>query len=67
MSVLKSMSDEEMLLLLVKGTIADLPAQDKEAFDRCNQAVRDALKSVPEHVSTLVVGLIGAELQAQLS
>ncbi len=67
MSVLKSTSEEEMLRLLIKGTIADLKAQDKEAFDRCDQAVRAALKSVPEHVSALVVGLIGAELSSTLT
>ncbi len=56
------MSEEEQLLLMIKGAIHDLPSDQRSAFDRCNTEVRSALNSVPPEISNMVVALIGAEL-----
>jgi hypothetical protein len=57
------MSEEEQLLLMIKGAISDLPAEERTAFDRCNAEVREALKAAPLDIAILVVAFIGAELQ----
>lgn len=59
------MSEEQLTLLLIKGAIADLPAEDQAQVQTCVQQLRNALGAFrPEH-GMLALSLLGAEAAAK--
>ncbi|MEM5445420.1 hypothetical protein [Serratia marcescens] len=57
------MTDDELTIVLFKGVIADLPAEQQETVHLCASKVRELLAEYPDGEAALAIGLIGAELQ----
>lgn len=57
------MNDQDKLsLLLIKGSIADLPADDQARVQQAAQQLRDVVKAAGDH-GVMAMALVGAELQ----
>ncbi|EPS1205498.1 TPA: hypothetical protein ACKP07_004974 [Serratia marcescens] len=58
------MTEEQATLLLVKGTIADLPAETQESVKKCVASIRELLAAYPNGEAHIALALLGAELAA---
>lgn len=58
------MTQEQQTVLLIKGTISELPTAQREACDELADHIRRAIKTAGEPVGTLALALVGAEAQA---
>lgn len=58
------MTSEEFLVLQIRTSIAELPADQRADVDRHAQALRDQLAKYPACMM-LAIALVGAELAAQ--
>lgn len=57
------MNDQDKLtLLLIKGSIADLPADDQTRVQQAAQQLRDVVKAAGDH-GVMAMALVGAERQ----
>lgn len=56
---------EQQTLLLIKGAISELPADQEEACLELADHIRRAIKLAGEPVGTLALALVGAEAQAE--
>lgn len=59
------MTQDQLTLLLIKGTIADLPDEDRQKVDEATRQVREVLAAYPEGHATLALALLSAELAAK--
>ncbi|KZE34224.1 hypothetical protein [Crenobacter luteus] len=59
------MTQDQLTLLLIKGTIADLPDADRQKVDEATRQVRELLAIYPEGHAALALALLGAELAAK--
>lgn len=57
------MSDDEVTLVLFKGVIADLPAEQQDTVRTCADKIRELVARYPGGEAVLALGLVGAELQ----
>lgn len=53
---------DELTLLLIKGSIADLPAADQARVQQAAQQLRDVVEAAGDH-GVMAMALVGAELQ----
>lgn len=57
------MTYDQETVLLFKGLIATLPANQQRNVQVCVDAIRKLLNDYPGGEATVAIGLIGAELQ----
>lgn len=57
------MTAEQQTILMIKGLITELPADQAEACHEVAQHLRRVIESAGEPVGTLALALIGAEAQ----
>ena len=58
------MTNEQQTLLLIKGTIASLPADQQQKVAECADQLRKLMADNPPH-GLMAVALVGAELAAE--
>ena len=58
------MNESQATVLLIKGVISELPADQREACLELIDHIRRGLAQAGDPVSTLAIALIGAEAQA---
>ena len=56
------MTEDEQTMLLIKGTIADLPPADQATVAECAEKLRGILRAYGPH-GNVALALVGAELQ----
>lgn len=59
------MTEDEATLLLIKGTIADLPPETQEAVKQCVARFNEVLAAYPNGEAHLALALLGAEMAAK--
>lgn len=57
------MTPEEETILIIKGTIAELPPELAEATNELAEFIRMNVKRAGNPVGTLAIALVGAEMQ----
>jgi len=57
------MTDDQVTLVLFKGVIADLPAEQQDTVRDCADKIRYLIAQHPGGEAVLALGLVGAELQ----
>ncbi len=62
----RTMTQEQETILLIKGAISELPAEQKEACEELAEHIRRACKVSGEPVGTLALALVGAEAQDRM-
>ncbi len=60
-----AMTTERETVLLIKGAISELPADQNEACEELAEHIRRACKLAGEPVGTLALALVGAEASAR--
>ncbi len=58
-------ASEKETILLIKGMISELPADQREAVEEVAGHLRRVLTSAGEPVGTMALALVGAEAQAK--
>lgn len=58
------MTEEQATLLLVKGTIAELPAEAQESVKKCVASIRELLAASPNGEGHIALALLVAEQAA---
>ncbi len=61
------MTEERQTLLMIKGTIADLPETDQQKIREATQKVRAVLSAYSEGHADLAMALLSAELVVKAS
>lgn len=59
------MTQDKLTLLLIKGTIADLPDEDRQKVNEATRQVREVLAAYLEGHAMLALALLSAELAAK--
>lgn len=57
------MTRDDETVLLFKGLIASLPANQQQNVQQCTDAIRKLLSDYPGGEATVAIGLLCAELQ----
>lgn len=60
-----SMTQEQELVLTIKGMISKLPADQEEAVNELAEHIRSACRVAGEPVGSIALALVGAEAQAK--
>ena len=61
------MTDEEQTVLLIKGTISELPATEAEACLELADFLRQAVAKAGMPVGPMAIALVGAQMQLEAS
>lgn len=61
------MTQEQETVLLIKGLIAEMPADQAEACNELAEHIRRACKVAGDPVGTIALSLVGAEAQLKAS
>lgn len=59
------MTQDQLTLLLIKGTIADLPGEDRCKVDAAAKQLREIMDAYPEGHASMALALLAAELAAK--
>jgi len=62
----KELTEEQITILAIKGAISELPPEHEERCNELAEHIRRMVKEAGFPVGALAVGLVGAELQAEL-
>jgi hypothetical protein len=57
------MTEDEQTLLLIKGSISEMPATQQQVVLACAQDLRDRIKLAGEVEGLMAFALVGAEAQ----
>lgn len=60
------MTEDQELVLVIKGLISDLPPAEREACEELAGHIRQCCRVAGEIVGTLALTLVGAEAQARI-
>ncbi|GHD63819.1 hypothetical protein [Jeongeupia chitinilytica] len=58
------MNEDQLTLLLIKGAIAELPADEQQQVHAVTQQIRDVMAAYPSGSAAMAIALLGAELAA---
>jgi len=59
------MTEAQQTLLLIKGTMTELPAEEQAAIASCAGSIRELIKAAGDGIGPLALALVGAEMQVQ--
>ncbi|MBA5234765.1 hypothetical protein H2Y56_22040 [Pectobacterium aroidearum] len=59
------MTQQEATLLLIKGTISELPDEKQKLVAACAQTIRDLISNNPAGEGLIALALVGSEIDLQ--
>jgi hypothetical protein len=61
------MTQDQQTILIIKGAISELPAEQAEACNELADHIRRVCKVAGEPVGTMALALVGAEMQSRFT
>lgn len=61
----QSMTQEEMVVMMIKGAIEELPSAEREQCKELAEQIRHMRKAAGDPVGSMAIVLVGAELAAE--